>query len=118
MGLEPEDLYIKEPLGYPDFLQLLSNAALVLTDSGGVQQESCSLGTRCVTLRESTEWTETIELKMNFLSRTDPAKMVDGVRRMLTADRNSDMTSLFGGGNSAKLINDMIQREFRLLRQR
>jgi UDP-N-acetylglucosamine 2-epimerase (non-hydrolysing) len=61
-GLEPVGLKLVEPLNYLAFLQLERNAALVLTDSGGVQEETCILGVPCVTLRDNTERPETIEV--------------------------------------------------------
>jgi len=55
------------PLGYVDFLSLMSDARLVLTDSGGIQAETCVVGTPCVTTRTTTEWTETLEAGINTL---------------------------------------------------
>lgn len=55
------------PLGYVEFLSLMSDARLVLTDSGGIQAETCVVGTPCVTMRTTTEWTETVEAGVNSL---------------------------------------------------
>lgn len=72
-----------EPVGYLDMLALEEDAALVLTDSGGLQEESCFLHVPCVTLRENTERPETLEIGSNVLAGTDPARVRAAVRRQL-----------------------------------
>ncbi|MDD1772195.1 MAG: UDP-N-acetylglucosamine 2-epimerase (non-hydrolyzing) [Methanomassiliicoccales archaeon] len=79
----PDGVRVISPLGFLEFLQAESNAALLLTDSGGVQEEGCILGVPCVTLRDNTERPETVEVGGNVLVGTDPATMVDGVRKMI-----------------------------------
>lgn len=63
---------VVSPLGFLEFLQLEANAKLVLTDSGGVQEETCILGVPCVTLRDNTERPETLEVGSNVLAGTNP----------------------------------------------
>src|SRR5215213_5428925 len=67
---------LTEPLGYLDFLRLYSGARLVLTDSGGIQEETTALGIPCLTLRENTERPMTVELGTNRVVGTDPARIV------------------------------------------
>jgi UDP-N-acetylglucosamine 2-epimerase (non-hydrolysing) len=92
--------------GYLSFLGLAANAELILTDSGGVQQEACVLRVPCVTLRETTEWTETVALGANVLAGTHPSRMRSAVLEMRAADRNWQHP--FGDGRSAERIADTV----------
>jgi UDP-GlcNAc3NAcA epimerase len=76
--LEPHVRLI-EPVGYMDMLALTQSARLVLTDSGGLQKEACWLGVPCITLREETEWIETVASGWNVLAGADRLKIVDAV---------------------------------------
>ena len=70
------DLLTVDPLGYLSFLNLMSNASLVLTDSGGIQEETTALGIPCLTLRENTERPITVEMGTNVVVGTDPTKII------------------------------------------
>ena len=94
-----------DPVGFFEFLQLENNARLVLTDSGGVQEESCILGVPCVTLRDNTERPETIEAGSNMLAGTDPEMIVKHAGIML--GRKNDWTNPFGDGDAARRIIDI-----------
>ncbi len=82
----PEGIRLIEPLDYFDFLTLLSNAALVMSDSGGIQEEASIMQVPLVTLRENTERQETITLGSNILAGFDPDSIVEKTRFMLTKD--------------------------------
>jgi UDP-N-acetylglucosamine 2-epimerase (non-hydrolysing) len=101
-GLEPEGVRIVEPIGFLEFLQLEANAALVLTDSGGVQEETCILGVPCVTLRENTERPETIEAGSNILAGTDPDRIAKAAREQLSHRRT--WSNPFGDGRAGERI--------------
>jgi len=73
-----------EPVGYLEFLRLLSDCRLVLTDSGGIQEEACLLGKPCVTLRENTERPETVKAGANILAGTNPLSILRKTGKMLS----------------------------------
>jgi UDP-N-acetylglucosamine 2-epimerase (non-hydrolysing) len=109
-GLEPSGVRLVEPLDYLGFLQLEANARLVLTDSGGVQEETCILRVPCVTLRDNTERPETLEVGSNVLAGTKPDKIVDGAKLML--GKKNDWINPFGDGQAGKRIIEILMREF------
>lgn len=98
----PEPVRLIEPLDYLDFLRLESEAAIVLTDSGGVQEEACILGIPCVTMRENTERPETIDVGANVLVGTEADDILEGVKTMI--DRPIEWTNPFGDGTAAEQI--------------
>ena len=77
---------LTEPLGYLDFLYLIKNASLVITDSGGIQEETTVLKVPCVTLRENTERPSTVALGTNYLIGTDPDKIMQTVNTILKGE--------------------------------
>ena len=104
-GISLEGVRMIEPVGFLDFLQLESNAGLVLTDSGGVQEETCILGVPCVTLRDNTERPETIEVGSNMLAGTGPNKIRSAANDMAGREgwRNP-----FGDGSASSQILDSV----------
>ena len=88
------------PLGYLDFMKLARHARAVLTDSGGVQKEAYLLGVPCVTLRNTTEWVETVEAGWNTLVDLDPAAALAALERRPPEDR----PELYGGGHAAERV--------------
>ena len=104
-------LHIIEPQTYLDMLALVQNARLVLTDSGGLQKEAAFLGTPCVTMRDTTEWTETIDIGANRLTGYCGRKIRDAVRDILaveTSDWAGRLPELYGDGRAADRIADAI----------
>jgi UDP-N-acetylglucosamine 2-epimerase (non-hydrolysing)/UDP-GlcNAc3NAcA epimerase len=93
------------PLGYLDFLELARNARAVLTDSGGVQKEAYLLETPCVTLRDTTEWVETVDAGWNVLVDLDADAALRALDRPVPAGARP---SLYGGGNAAERICDVL----------
>ncbi len=90
------------PVGYLDMLALQKDAALVMTDSGGLQEEACYLRVPCVTLRENTERPETLDIGSNVLAGTDPDRILAAVRSQLARPRTWE--SPYGDGTTAKRI--------------
>ncbi len=99
----PPTLTWTEPVGYFDFLNLLSNCTAVITDSGGVQEEACILGVPCVTIRDSTERPETVDVGANVLVHRDAQAMVAALNRPMTS-----WTNPFGDGHTAERILDIV----------
>ncbi len=102
----PMNLRLIDPLDYWSFLQLERHARLILTDSGGVQEEACILTVPCVTLRDNTERPETIEVGSNILGGTFPEKILECCRIMLGGGNN--WRNPFGDGTAAKKIVDTL----------
>jgi len=92
---------VTPPLGYLDFLKLAAHARVVLTDSGGVQKEAYLLGTPCVTLRDTTEWVETVEPGWNVLVDLDADAALEAIGRPLPPGERAE---LYGGGQAADRI--------------
>lgn len=102
----PEEIRTIEPLDFLDFLRAESAAALAFTDSGGVQEETCILGTPCVTLRYSTERPETAYVGANCLAGLDPDDVVEAGSTML--GKTADWDVPFGDGRAAERILDTL----------
>jgi UDP-N-acetylglucosamine 2-epimerase (non-hydrolysing) len=88
-----EKIMLIEPLGYFEFLKLLNHSKRVLTDSGGIQKEAYILKVPCITLRENTEWVETIADGWNVLAGTDKEKIIESV---LHFNPNNKYSDIFG----------------------
>jgi UDP-N-acetylglucosamine 2-epimerase (non-hydrolysing)/UDP-GlcNAc3NAcA epimerase len=98
-------LRVTPPLGYLDFLVLARHARAILTDSGGVQKEAYLLGTPCITLRNTTEWVETVELGWNMLVDLDREAALAALERPLPGGERPE---LYGGGHAAERICDVL----------
>ena len=109
-NLEPKGLRLIDPLDYLSFLLLESCARLVLTDSGGVQEETCILRVPCVTLRYNTERPETLEIGSNILAGAEPEVIVEKTEFMLKKKR--DWPNPFGDGKAGIRITKILIDEF------
>ena len=103
-------IVITEPLGYLDFLALQSEAALVLTDSGGIQEETTALGVPCLTLRETTERPITVSEGTNRLVGTDPAAIIDGARAVLRGEVVPRCPALWDGAAAPRIARGSSSR--------
>lgn len=105
-NLDTGNLKTIEPLGYLDFLQLQSNARLILTDSGGIQEEACILKIPCVTLRNNTERPETLKVGSNTLAGTNPKKIL--AKAITMTEKKPNWVNPFGDGHSAERIMEAV----------
>ncbi|MBZ5495984.1 MAG: UDP-N-acetylglucosamine 2-epimerase (non-hydrolyzing) [Acidobacteriia bacterium] len=101
-------LYRTPPLGYLDFLQLMRNARLVLTDSGGIQEETTVLGVPCLTLRNNTERPSTIYIGTNRLVGNDPRDIEPAVAQVLATPKPTASLPPFWDGHTASRIVEVL----------
>jgi len=116
LGLGPrvqsiKDLRVVDPIGYLDFLRLTSCARLVLTDSGGIQEETTVLGIPCITLRENTERPITVEMGTNTIAGTDTNKIVAAATRALDnplPDSNVRIPEFWDGRAADRILDALV----------
>lgn len=100
----PPKIKVIEPIGYLEMLPLMQNALFILTDSGGIQEEACTLQIPCITMRESTERPESIEVGANIMVGTDLNRILEGARKMLKTKGKKPWKNPFGKGDTAEKI--------------
>jgi UDP-N-acetylglucosamine 2-epimerase (non-hydrolysing) len=99
------------PQAYMAFLNLWKDAAVVLTDSGGLQEETTALGIPCITIRENTERPVTVEEGSNVLAGTDPLRIVSEVRKILCGEGKKGCVPHLWDGEAAKRIVEILSKE-------
>lgn len=99
-----DDLVLLGPLGYLEFLRLMEEAAVVVTDSGGIQEETTFLGVPCLTLRENTERPITIEEGTNELMPLDPAQVIQRVNEVTTQDWSPQRPPRWDGHAAGRIV--------------
>jgi UDP-GlcNAc3NAcA epimerase len=104
-----KNIVLIEPIGHFDILILQENANCILTDSGGMQKEAFMLGVRCITLREETEWVETVQAGWNKLAGVDENAIY---RAFETWHPSGERPALYGNGRAAKKICQVLNKEF------
>lgn len=109
--LKPKNLRLIEPVDYLEFLQLESNARLILTDSGGVQEEACILKIPCVTLRNNTERPETLEVGANILAGASSNKILKCSQTMLSIENG--WTNPYGDGKAGyRIVKQLLENKY------
>ena len=104
-----EKVKVIPPVGYLEMLKLMAHAKKILTDSGGVQKEAYMLGVPCITMRENTEWVETVEDRGNVLVGVDSEKIKDAILNFEGTEIKGDV---FGTGNACVDICDILNEHF------
>lgn len=102
-----DDIRTIDPVSYFDMLMLEHSAQLILTDSGGIQKEAYFSHTPCITLRDETEWVETVEAGWNKLAGTDTDRILQALKEPFSMQPINE----YGDGNSAQIIVDTILNE-------
>jgi UDP-N-acetylglucosamine 2-epimerase (non-hydrolysing) len=118
------NLKIVEPVGYIDFLRLMGNSMKIVTDSGGIQKESYLVGVPCVTIRNNTEWVETVNEGWNMLTGVDAEKIIKAIFHWEpVVQRTQELTgelldqsdipenTIFGDGRTSEIIRDFLDEE-------
>lgn len=100
-----KNIFFIEPVGYFDMLVLEKNAKIIATDSGGIQKEACFLGIPCITLRDTTEWRETIDADCNVLVHTIKQKILNALS---SPPKMSVRKMIYGDGKSCKKIVNIL----------
>ena len=104
------NMMLTEPVGYLDFLKLMANAKLILTDSGGIQEETTILGVPCLTLRFNTERPITAEIGSSRIVGNDTQRILEGYRDILDNGQQSDIPPLWDGKAAGRIV-DILARE-------
>jgi len=103
----PANVKMVDPVGYLDMVRLEKDARMILTDSGGIQKEAYWLGVPCVTLRNETEWVETVESGWNQLAGAEEEKIIHAVNSFTTPETRPE---LYGNGRAAESILDSLAK--------
>lgn len=117
LGLEEKvrratNLKLADPLGYLDFLKLLAHAKLVLTDSGGVQEETTVLGVPCITMRDQTERPITVEVGTNVVIGNSPARILEESYRILSGHgKKGALPELWDGHAAERIVQILLEKE-------
>jgi UDP-N-acetylglucosamine 2-epimerase (non-hydrolysing) len=104
------DVHLVGPRGYMEFLNLWKDAVVVLTDSGGMQEETTALGVPCITLRENTERPVTVEEGTNVLAGTDPERAIAEARKILAGDgKIGRRPELWDGKAAERIVSELVR---------
>ena len=110
------NIHLIDLVSYLDFIILMENSKIILTDSGGIQKEAFLLDVPCVTLRHNTEWIETVELGCNFLVGANEKIITETIKRLVKNDelkkRIKFSPSPFGDGTASQRILTIIKRQY------
>lgn len=108
-GQRGAGIMLTDPLGYLDFVCLMKHASIVVTDSGGIQEETTCLGIPCVTVRENTERPVTVECGTNVVAGTKKENVQEAIRRQMHRESGSTMPKNWDGRAAARIVDILIQ---------
>ena len=104
-------LHLIDPLGYLDFLKLTASAKIVLTDSGGIQEETTILQVPCLTLRENTERPVTAEIGSSYIVGANPEKILGTFRKIMNGEaRPPQIPPLWDGQAAERTVQTLLQK--------
>lgn len=110
IGITADNLYMVEPLGYLQFNYLVQNAKAVITDSGGITEETTVMGIPCITLRDNTERPETITIGTNELIGTDPDAIRPTLQKLFAGNwKKGEIPQLWDGKSSERIVKHICE---------
>jgi len=110
-GLSENGISLIDPVGSLDMLYAMKGAVVVLTDSGGLQEETTVLGIPCVTIRENTERPVTVTMGTNYLAGTDPAMILSAANKIISGNARKGSIPPLWDGHAAERIADILLRQ-------
>jgi UDP-N-acetylglucosamine 2-epimerase (non-hydrolysing) len=110
LGIEDPKLHLIEPLGYLEFNYLVENAKMVITDSGGITEETTVMGVPCMTLRDNTERPETISIGTNELIGTNPKAIGPAMKILFEGKwKKGGIPDLWDGKTSERIVEKLLE---------
>ncbi|WP_159800583.1 non-hydrolyzing UDP-N-acetylglucosamine 2-epimerase [Flavobacterium sp. MK4S-17] len=110
LGIKADNLFIVDPLGYHEFNYLVQNCKAVITDSGGITEETTVMGIPCLTLRDNTERPETIEIGTNMLIGTNPASIKPNLDKLISGEwKKGDIPPFWDGHAAERIVDQLIK---------
>lgn len=112
LGVSHDRLHLIDPQGYLEFNYLVANSKAVITDSGGITEETTVLGIPCITLRDNTERPETITMGTNELIGTNPKKIAPALNKLFSGNwKKGEIPPLWDGNTSNRIVNSLLNLE-------
>lgn len=109
LGIKSENLHIVEPLGYLEFNYLVKHSKAVITDSGGITEETTVMGIPCLTLRDNTERPETVTLGTNELVGTDPTAIKSALDKLFAGKwKKGGIPELWDGKAAERIVETIL----------